>query len=100
MRGKIVVYNQKYVNYAETADYRVIGASVASRYGAVAALINSVTPFSLYTPHTGEQMYEQNVTKKIPAACITAEDAALLRRMSKRGKRYPKYKQFKKKQFL
>nr|XP_034179270.1 carboxypeptidase Q-like [Osmia lignaria] len=85
VRGKIVVYNQKYVNYAETADYRVIGASVASRYGAVAALINSVTPFSLYTPHTGEQMYEQNVTKKIPAACITAEDAALLRRMSQRG---------------
>nr|XP_012136205.1 PREDICTED: carboxypeptidase Q-like isoform X2 [Megachile rotundata] len=84
VRGKIVVFNQKFVSYLETSDYRINGASVASRYGAVAALINSVTPLSLYTPHTGEQFYHNNVTK-IPVACITHEDAALLRRMSERG---------------
>lgn len=47
-------------------------------------MIRSVTPFSLNTPHTGWQDYDDN-TKKIPTACITAEDAHMLRRMQKRG---------------
>ncbi|OAD61647.1 Carboxypeptidase Q [Eufriesea mexicana] len=84
VRGKIVVYNEKYVSYGETVEYRSHGARSASKYGAVAALIRSVTPYSLYTPHTGMQTYGENVTK-IPVACITAEDATLLRRMSDRG---------------
>ncbi|XP_053975914.1 carboxypeptidase Q-like [Hylaeus volcanicus] len=82
--GKIVVFNQKYVSYDETVEYRSRGATEASKYGAVAALINSVTPFSLYTPHTGMQSYGPNVTK-IPVACITAEDASLLKRLSDNG---------------
>ena len=82
--GKIVVYNEKYISYGETVQYRSNGASVASKYGAVAALIRSVTPYSLYTPHTGIQSYAPNVTK-IPVACITAEDASLLRRLSNKG---------------
>ncbi|XP_078040367.1 carboxypeptidase Q-like [Augochlora pura] len=83
--GKIVVYNERYVSYGETVKYRSSGASEAAKYGAVAVLIRSVTPYSLYTPHTGMQSYAENVTK-IPAACITQEDALLLRRMSIRGK--------------
>lgn len=64
--------------------YRSSGATKASELGAVAALIRSVTPFSLYTPHTGMMSYAENVTK-IPAACITVEDATLLGRMADRG---------------
>ncbi|XP_029661670.1 carboxypeptidase Q-like [Formica exsecta] len=82
--GKIVVYNEKFVSYEETVEYRSAGATKAAELGAVAVLIRSVTPYSLYTPHTGVLSYGENVTK-IPAACITIEDASLLRRMADRG---------------
>ncbi len=84
--GKIVVYNQDFVSYPATAGYRVLGAAKAAKYGAVATLIRSVTPQSLYTPHTGVQEYE-NGTKKIPTACLTVEDAEMLDRMQARGTR-------------
>ncbi|KAF5270400.1 hypothetical protein FQR65_LT05588 [Abscondita terminalis] len=85
VKGKIVVYNEKYVSYGETVVYRRDGASMAAQYGAVATLIASITPFSLSTPHTGWQAYADNVTK-IPTACITKEDANLLQGMYERGK--------------
>lgn len=82
--GKIVVFAQKFVSYGETVQYRAKGASVAARKGAFAALINSVTPNSMRNPHTGHQSYDHDV-KKIPAACITGEDAAMLVRFYQRG---------------
>lgn len=85
VKGKIVVYNEKYKNYGDTVVYRRDGASIASQYGAVATLIGSITPFSLATAHTGWQHYAENVTK-IPTACITKEDANLLHGMYKRRK--------------
>lgn len=82
--GKIVVFNQPFVSYGVSSAYRTAGASEAARAGAVAALIRSVTPFSLYSPHTGVQHYQDNVTQ-IPAACITVEDAELMWRIQQRG---------------
>lgn len=85
-KGKIVVYNQPFVSYGETVAYRAFGASEAAKVGAVAALIRSVTPFSINSPHTGTQDYQDGVNK-IPAACITIEDAELMWRFAKRGEK-------------
>ncbi len=82
--GKIVVYNQDFVSYPDTAVYRVQGAAKAAQYGAVATLIRSVTPQSIYSPHTGIQDYGDS-SRKIPTACITVEDAEMLDRMQSRG---------------
>lgn len=78
--GKIVVFNQEFVNYGETVQYRVLGASRAESYGAIAALIRSVTPFGTHTPHTGSTR-----ASSIPAVSITLEDAQMFARMQARG---------------
>ncbi|XP_004474744.1 carboxypeptidase Q [Dasypus novemcinctus] len=83
-RGKIVVYNQPYVNYSTTVQYRVRGAVEAAKVGALASLIRSVTSLSIYSPHTGIQEYQVGVAK-IPTACITVEDAEMMSRMASRG---------------
>jgi len=84
VRGKIVVYNAPYVNYGATVEYRVRGASRAARYGAVAALVRSITPVSLQTPHTGAMNYDP-AQPKIPTAAVTIEVAEFLQRMNDRG---------------
>ncbi|HEU4837418.1 MAG TPA: M28 family metallopeptidase [Pyrinomonadaceae bacterium] len=84
VRGKIVVYNAPYVNYGATVAYRLQGASRAARYGAVAALVRSITPVSLQTPHTGAMNYDPN-QPKIPVAAVTIEVAEFLQRMNDRG---------------
>jgi carboxypeptidase Q len=86
VRGKIVVYNVPFTNYGATVVYRLQGASRAARYGAVAALVRSITPVSLQTPHTGAMNYDAN-QPKIPVAAITIEAAELLQRMNDRGDR-------------
>lgn len=66
--------------------YRSTAAVRAAKYGAVATLVRSVTPYSLYTPHTGNQNYDSSV-KKIPTASITIEDAQMLYRLQQRGEK-------------
>jgi carboxypeptidase Q len=86
VRGKIVVYNAPYANYGASVAYRWGGASRAARYGAVAALVRSITPVSLQTPHTGSMNYDP-AQPKIPTAAITIEVAEFLQRMNDRGDR-------------
>ena len=82
--GAIVVYNASFVTYGETVQYRTRGPSEAARLGAVAALVRSVGPASLDTPHTGVTRYEEGVSA-IPAAAITIETAEQLQRLQDRG---------------
>jgi len=86
VRGKIVVYNAPFTNYGATVQYRGFGASRAARYGAVAALVRSITPVSLQSPHTGAMNYDP-AQPKIPTAAISIEAAELLQRMQDRGDR-------------
>lgn len=83
--GKIVLYNNPWdTSYGKSVTYRSRGAIKAAQYGAVAALIRSVTPFSLQSPHTGLTNYDNTITK-IPIAAITVEDAAWMGRVYKRS---------------
>ncbi len=83
--GKIVVYNVPFTNYGATVQYRTEGAIRAAEVGAVASLVRSVGPVSLYTPHTGMMRYAEG-TPRIPHAAITIEDAAMMQRMQNRGR--------------
>jgi len=83
-RGKIVLFDEVWQGYGRTVQYRGGAASAAARVGAVAALIRSVTPFALRTPHTGAMYYDTGVVR-IPAAALTVEDAMMLHRMQDRG---------------
>ena len=85
-RGKIVLFNVPFTNYGQTVAYRSGGAVAASRAGAVASLIRSVTPYSMRTPHTGGMAYNDSVPK-IPHAAITPEDADMIARMIQRGQK-------------
>lgn len=86
VRGKIVLFDVPYTGYGETVQYRTRGASRAAKYGAAAVLVRSVGPISYDTPHTGTLMYADD-QPKIPAACVTIENATMMRRMSQRGER-------------
>lgn len=84
VKGKIVLWDVPFTEYGETVAYRVAGAKVAAQHGAVASLIRTVGPASIASPHTGSMRYDSTV-KKIPAAALTLEDAAMLHRMQDRG---------------
>lgn len=85
-KGKIVLFNTPFTQYGQTVRVRVLGAQRAAQVGAVASLIRSVGPFSLYSPHTGGMAYADSIPK-IPHAAISLEDAEMLARMQKRGQK-------------
>ena len=95
-RGKIVLFNvpfdttiAPFAAYGAAVAYRGVGADSASAVGAAAALVRSVTPRSLRSPHTGG-MAPYDTTgrlKRIPSAAISVEDAEMLQRMQDRGER-------------
>jgi carboxypeptidase Q len=82
--GKIVLFNVPFTSYGRTVQYRTNGANEAAAAGAVASLVRSVGPASLYTPHTGVMNYAEGV-RQIPHAAVTVEDAMMMQRMQDRG---------------
>ncbi len=83
-RGKIVLFDEPYVNYGVTVRYRFGAAVAAAKVGAVAALIRSVAAYSIRSPHTGVMGYD-STTPRIPTAALAVEDAMMLHRMQGRG---------------
>jgi hypothetical protein len=84
VEGKIVLYAVEWRGYGYTVGFRSRGPSRAAALGAVAALTRSATGLSLSTPHTGALSYDEE-QPKIPAAAVTVEDAAWMRRMAELG---------------
>lgn len=78
VRGKMVLYDVEWRGYGPTVAYRTAGAARAAKLGAVAALVRSMGPVSLRTPHTGATVYAEGVPK-IPAAALALEDVRRLR---------------------
>jgi carboxypeptidase Q len=86
VKGRVVLFNAPFTNYGQTVVYRTTGPSRAAELGAVAALVRSIGPTGLRTPHTGSTNYDPAVAK-IPAAAIPAEDADRFARLQSRGVR-------------
>jgi hypothetical protein len=78
INGKIVFFNRpmdptlvnSFNAYGGAVDQRVFGASKASEYGAVAAIIRSMTNKIDDVPHTGTSIYDEGVDK-IPSIAIS-----------------------------
>jgi carboxypeptidase Q len=85
-RGKIVLFNEPFTNYADTVSYRTGSARAAAQAGAIAVLVRSVGPVGLRTPHTGSVQYQADVPP-IPAASVSGEDANRIARLLARGRR-------------
>ena len=85
IKGKIVFFNRPFDNklinpfaaYGGAVNQRVSGASQASKYGAVAVIIRSMTNALDNFPHTGVMHYADSVNK-IPAVAVSTLDADLL----------------------
>ena len=86
-KGKIVLFDEPFVGYGQTVRYRGGAASAAGKVGAVAALIRSVSSFSMQNPHTGAMNYDTTVKARIPAAALSVEDAMMVHRMINRGEK-------------
>lgn len=93
--GKIVLFNREYdkrvrdagysfEGYGDAVRYRAIAPIEAVKLGAIATIVRSVGSAEFRLPHTGLTIYDPHLPK-IPAAAVTAEDADLLARLTRRG---------------
>lgn len=93
LKDKIVFFNRPMSRtrlstghaYGEAVDQRVYGAARASKYGAKAVLVRSVTTLIDDLPHTGVQSYVEGV-KPIPSLAIATKDAEHLSQLLKNQK--------------
>lgn len=91
IEGKIVFYNRPmdptqirtFYAYGGAVDQRGSGPSLAAEYGAVAAIVRSMTTKLDDVPHTGVTVYKDGV-KKIPAIAISTNDAEMLSSLLKK----------------
>jgi hypothetical protein len=85
VKGKIVFYNYKFnptfvstfQAYGDAVRYRGAGASRASKYGALAVIVRSMSESTDNNPHTGALRYDTTFPE-IPAVAIGLKDADLL----------------------
>jgi hypothetical protein len=93
LEGRIAFVNHKMAPYDDERDdpgyragvqARLHAASEASKRGALAVVVRSVTAAVSATPHTGALAYDEGV-RKIPAAAISTEDADHLAGLAGRG---------------
>ncbi|MGB0523323.1 MAG: M20/M25/M40 family metallo-hydrolase [Flammeovirgaceae bacterium] len=83
LKGKIVFYNypfkqgfiRSFRGYSDAVRHRVLGADRASKYGAKAIVIRSVTTAFDDAPHTGTLIYEDSTVAQIPAAALGYQSA-------------------------
>ncbi|GMS82964.1 hypothetical protein PENTCL1PPCAC_5139, partial [Pristionchus entomophagus] len=80
--GKIVVVAEPYYGYGRSWQLRSASRVLGDR-GALAVLLASAAPLSLYTPHTGNGARGS----RIPSLSITTEEALMLARLYERKKR-------------
>ncbi len=93
IEGKIVFFNRpmdpKELNtfyaYGGAVDQRGNGPSKASEYGAIGAIVRSMTTSQDDIPHTGTTRYAEGVTP-IPAVAISTNDANMLSQLLKQQK--------------
>lgn len=93
VQGKIVFFNRAFeatrINtfsaYMGAVDQRASGPSEAAKYGAVGAIVRSMSSGIEAYPHTGGLRYTPNIPK-IPAVAISTKDAELLSRLLKEEK--------------
>lgn len=84
-KGKIIFYNRAFdntnvnpfISYGMAVDQRVFGAIEASKYGAKAVIVRSVTSKPDNTPHVGVMRYADSLAQ-IPACAIGVQDADFL----------------------
>jgi carboxypeptidase Q len=82
LKGKVVFYNYKFIpthvttftSYGDAVRYRSQGPSRASKYGAVAVIIRSMSHSTDNNPHTGSTRYDSTYPI-IPAVAIGLRDA-------------------------
>jgi hypothetical protein len=95
VKGKILLFNHKFDKelaaqgdglnaYVGGVVYRGAGPIAAAAAGAAAVLVRSVGGADFRLPHTGMTQYAPD-EPKIPAAAVTAEDADLLKDLTRQG---------------
>ena len=87
INNKIVFFNRPmqkelintFESYSNAVNQRYDGARIASKYGALAVIVRSLTLKYDYVPHTGVMSYGNiPIKSRIPAMAISTNDADLL----------------------